>query len=31
MWVYSPNATLGNSKIKPVDYYYPGGEYVDIA
>lgn len=30
LWIYSPSATMGNSKIKPVAYYYPGGEYIDI-
>ena len=30
LWIYSPNATLGYSEIKSVDYYYPGDEYVDI-
>jgi len=29
LWLFPPNSTYGNG-IKPVDYYYPGNEYVDI-
>lgn len=29
IWVYSPNAERGDS-VGPVEYYYPGDEYVDF-
>jgi mannan endo-1,4-beta-mannosidase len=30
LWVYSPNEHYDPSFTKPVDYHYPGNEYVDI-
>ena len=30
LWVYSPNVSYGNKYTAKTDYYYPGGEYVDI-
>lgn len=30
LWIYAPNSSAGNNKIKPADYYYPGDDYVDI-
>ncbi len=30
LWVYAPNATLGNRNYRPATYYYPGNNYVDI-
>ena len=29
LWVFAPNAQLG-SAVKPVTYYYPGDDYVDV-
>ena len=30
LWVFSPNVSYGNKYTTKTDYYYPGGEYVDI-
>ena len=30
LWVYSPNVSYGNKYTSKTDYYYPGGEFVDI-
>lgn len=30
LWVYSPTVAT-DSHVKPVDHYYPGGRYVDVA
>ncbi|MEK6984618.1 MAG: glycosyl hydrolase [Nanoarchaeota archaeon] len=30
LWVYSPNAQLGNNLIKSSAFYYPGHDYADI-
>ena len=30
LWVFSPNVSYGDKYTTKTDYYYPGGEYVDI-
>ena len=30
LWVYSPNVSYGDKYTTATDYYYPGGEYVDV-
>ena len=30
LWVFSPNVSYGNQYTNKTDFYYPGGEYVDI-